>query len=298
MADKITPTTLTSMANEAAFIAAINANFTSIAEKIDTLVSRDGDTPNHMTANLDMNSKRVINLPAPLTDNEPLRRGDVVEGSVIAYLADAEQAAIDAEAAKVAAQAAQAAAEAAVTVPASTTVSGIVELATNAETVTGIDATRATTPAGIAAALAGYVPSIPDASTTVKGIVELATDAEAQAMTDPLKAITADNLDALFNTGKDMTYGNSSFTLPGGLIIKTIHGVLQTGDGSTQTLTFTTPFPNQCLIAIPADKIASASAVINGWWQVISASTTNVVLNLQGVSSMGSSAPWVIVIGH
>jgi hypothetical protein len=70
---------------------------------------------------------------------------------------------------------------------ASLTASGIVELATTAETTTGSDATRATTPAGVAAAIAAF----PDASETVKGKVELATTAEAAAGSDTSRAVTA-----------------------------------------------------------------------------------------------------------
>ena len=110
---------------------------------------------------------------------------------------------------------------------ASTTVKGIVELATTAETQTGTDAVRAITPAGAAgtytpttalpelirdtmgtALVAGTNVTItvndagdtitiaasggtpPDASTTVKGIVELATNAETQTGTDTVRAVT------------------------------------------------------------------------------------------------------------
>lgn len=68
---------------------------------------------------------------------------------------------------------------------ASTTGSGVVELATSVETVTGTDATRAVTPAGLAAVVA---------SVTLRGLVELATDAEAQAGVDTTRAITPASL--------------------------------------------------------------------------------------------------------
>jgi hypothetical protein len=70
-------------------------------------------------------------------------------------------------------------------VDASTTVKGIVELATSAETITGTDTARAVTPAGLQAKVA---------STTAKGIVELATDGEADAGSDTTRAITPSNL--------------------------------------------------------------------------------------------------------
>lgn len=70
---------------------------------------------------------------------------------------------------------------------ASTTVSGIVELATNAETQTGTDSTRAVTPASLASKVA---------SESAAGIVELATSAEVQAGTDSTRAVTPAGLAA------------------------------------------------------------------------------------------------------
>lgn len=72
---------------------------------------------------------------------------------------------------------------------ASDTVKGKVELATNAETVTGTDTVRATTPAGVAAAIAA-IPAVPQATTTTQGKVELATTAETQTGTDTDRAVT------------------------------------------------------------------------------------------------------------
>jgi hypothetical protein len=112
---------------------------------------------------------------------------------------------------------------------ATTTVSGIVELATVAEAEAGTDAVRAVTPAGLKAAIiktsggaSGTAPTSPslgqtwtdtsksppvvnvwdgtqwvavgaappDATTTVKGIIQLATAAEVLAGTDLVKAVT------------------------------------------------------------------------------------------------------------
>lgn len=76
---------------------------------------------------------------------------------------------------------------------ASDIIKGVVELATNAETITGTDILRAVTPAGLASRIAA-IPADPDASVTVKGIVELATDVETNAGTDTVRAITPSNL--------------------------------------------------------------------------------------------------------
>ncbi len=90
---------------------------------------------------------------------------------------------------------------------ASATNKGIVELATNAETTTGTDTTRAVTPAGVAAALSAgggtsysagegidisgsNVVSGEDATTTNKGIIRLATTTERDAGSNVPAAMT------------------------------------------------------------------------------------------------------------
>lgn len=57
--------------------AALNDAFTAIETAIENTVSRDGTTPNQMTADLDMNSNRIINLPEPVNSNDPARLQDV-----------------------------------------------------------------------------------------------------------------------------------------------------------------------------------------------------------------------------
>lgn len=76
---------------------------------------------------------------------------------------------------------------------ASTTVEGIIEIATNAESIAGVDAVRAVTPASLAATSTTLVPA---ATTAVAGRVELATDAETITGTDTVRAVTPSNLTA------------------------------------------------------------------------------------------------------
>jgi predicted metalloprotease with PDZ domain len=64
----------------------------------------------------------------------------------------------------------------------------LIELASEAETITGTDATKGVTPAGLQAKVA---------SATAKGIVELATDAEAIAGTDADRSVTPATLAAV-----------------------------------------------------------------------------------------------------
>lgn len=129
---------------------------------------------------------------------------------------------------------------------ASTTVKGIVELATDAETVTGTDAVRGVTPSNITAkmdtdgTLAGNldtrIPSqkatktyidtaitsvtIADASTSVKGKVQLATGAETITGTDALKAVTPADITSKIDTDGTLA-GNLDTRIPSQKAAKT-----------------------------------------------------------------------------
>lgn len=84
---------------------------------------------------------------------------------------------------------------------------GIVELATNAETQTGTDTTRAVTPAALAARTA---------TTSRAGVVELATLAEARTGTDTARAITPEGAAAVHALGQvpsSVVVGSGSATV-------------------------------------------------------------------------------------
>lgn len=57
---------------------ALNSNFSSLSTVLENMLSRDGSTPNSMLANLDMNSKRIINLPEPVANTDAARLQDVL----------------------------------------------------------------------------------------------------------------------------------------------------------------------------------------------------------------------------
>lgn len=65
-----------------ASVGTLNANFAAISTAFENTLSRDGTSPNAMAGNLDMNSFRVVNLPAPATSSEPVRLVDVQDGSI------------------------------------------------------------------------------------------------------------------------------------------------------------------------------------------------------------------------
>lgn len=89
-----------------ATIAGVNNELEKIANSIDDMVSRKaGDGPNTLDATLDANSQRIINLPEPVTNTEPVRKADFDElgnklrSDVYTAVRDAEDATDDAIAA-------------------------------------------------------------------------------------------------------------------------------------------------------------------------------------------------------
>jgi hypothetical protein len=56
----------------------LNANFALIETALENTLSRDGTAPNSMSASLDMNSNRILNLPTAATNNEPVTLGQLL----------------------------------------------------------------------------------------------------------------------------------------------------------------------------------------------------------------------------
>lgn len=56
--------------NDTAATLNINTNFKNLQEAVENTLSRDGSTPNYMQADLDMNSKRIINASMPVDDRD------------------------------------------------------------------------------------------------------------------------------------------------------------------------------------------------------------------------------------
>lgn len=73
---KLTLSDITNTSNSS-IAATANANNDSIEIALENTLSRDGTSPNSMSAQLDMNSNAIINLPEPATDTEPVRLGDL-----------------------------------------------------------------------------------------------------------------------------------------------------------------------------------------------------------------------------
>lgn len=74
---KVTLNDIANPESQTSLVQTVNHNNTLITEALDNTLSRDGTTPNSMGANLDMNTYRVLNLPEPIDNSEPLRLGDI-----------------------------------------------------------------------------------------------------------------------------------------------------------------------------------------------------------------------------
>jgi chemotaxis protein histidine kinase CheA len=100
---KITLEDLTSIQNDPTAVDTINANMAVIVSAFDDTLSRDGTAPNPMLADLDMNTHKILNLPAPRSPLEPARLKDI--GDAPQYAADAAASAAAAEADRILADA-------------------------------------------------------------------------------------------------------------------------------------------------------------------------------------------------
>jgi hypothetical protein len=111
---KLTLTDLTTLSNDASAVAAINANMALIETAVENTLSRDGTTPNTMTANLDMNSQDILNADAIACTTLTVG-GTSITAQVTAAAASATAAATSATAAATSATAAASSASAAST---------------------------------------------------------------------------------------------------------------------------------------------------------------------------------------
>lgn len=80
---KITLEDVVNLTNENSAVNAFRVNNDTLETAFENTLSRDGTAPNQMMADFDMNSHRILNLPPPATDTEPLRRADFVDGGIV-----------------------------------------------------------------------------------------------------------------------------------------------------------------------------------------------------------------------
>lgn len=88
---KLTLDDLASLTNETSAINTINNNNADIEAAIENTLSRDGTIPNQMEADFDMNGNQILNLPDPVTAQEPATKSYVdalALGSAVNTVAD------------------------------------------------------------------------------------------------------------------------------------------------------------------------------------------------------------------
>lgn len=162
---KVSLTTLASLEDQPTALAALNANFTAIATAIENTLSRDGTSPNTMTANLDINNNRIVHLPLPTQSSEPARLTDI-DSALVDYQLIADDAEEFSGVAEAAATAAAASA---------TTASGYVTSAAAQVTLAAAQVTLATTQATNAASSASAAStSASDAAASLAALNALA----------------------------------------------------------------------------------------------------------------------------
>lgn len=76
MTDKVTLNNLSLF--DTSILNTVNNNNTAIKNAMNNTLSRDGTFPNQMNAPIDMNSNRILNLPAPVNSVEPLRLQELI----------------------------------------------------------------------------------------------------------------------------------------------------------------------------------------------------------------------------
>lgn len=121
---KLTLADLQNLENQQTAVNVVNNNSDLIEAALENTLSRDGTSPNEMNADFDMNSYRILNLPEPVSDTEPVRFVDIDISTISTiqalvdeaegYRDETEDFRDDAVAAADAAELAQAAAEASI----------------------------------------------------------------------------------------------------------------------------------------------------------------------------------------
>jgi hypothetical protein len=62
---KLTLDTVANPENQSSFVSQLNSNFDAIETALENTVSRDGTSPNTLTADLDLNNQKIVNLATP-----------------------------------------------------------------------------------------------------------------------------------------------------------------------------------------------------------------------------------------
>lgn len=80
---KISLITVGSLENQTTAVQALNENFGRIAAALENTFSRDGTAPNTMSADVDVNSRRIINLATPIKGSDAARLTDIADALAV-----------------------------------------------------------------------------------------------------------------------------------------------------------------------------------------------------------------------
>lgn len=235
--------TLSTIGSRYASVAALNANFSAIVTAIENTLSRDGTSPNTMSGNLDMNSNRILNVPAPTSDNEPITRAYLETLDNNAYTASLDAAASAAAAAVSQSSAASSASSASSSAStASTAASSASTSASNASTsasAASSSASSASTSASNAATSASSASSSASSASTSASNASAAQVAAEAALASTLSAY--DNFDDRYLGSKasDPSVDNDGNALvAGALYFNSTSGAMKVYTGSAWTAAY------------------------------------------------------------
>lgn len=265
---------------------------------MENTLSRDGTSPNTMGANLDMNSNRILNLPAAASGTEPLRYMDVdVFGSVddaaaSAAAAAASETAAAASASSASASATSATASASTASTAATNASTSASSASTSATNAASSASSASTSATIATTQAtNAASSASSASTSATNAASSASSASTSA-TNASNSASAAATSATNAATSETNAAASAARLQG---TSTTSNSIGTGSKS-----FTTQsgkmFDAGNTLVIVSD---AAPATDNMSGTVTSYSGTSLTVNIESINGSGTHTDWTIyVAGH
>ena len=189
--------TLATIGSRYASVAALNANFTAIVNAIENTVSRDGTSPNSMSGNLDMNSNRILNVPAPTSDNEPITRAylETLENNAYTSAIDAADSAEDAATSATSAASSATSASSSAS-SASTSASNASTSASNAATSASAASTSASSASTSASSASSSASSASSSASTASSAATSASAAQVAAEAARDATLTAyDNFD-------------------------------------------------------------------------------------------------------
>lgn len=196
---KVVLSNLTNLQNEQSVVTSINNNNSLLELAVENTLSRDGASPNQMNTDLDMNSYRILNLPEPVSDTEPVRFVDVdisTISTIQALVDDAEDAQAAAlVSASSASSSASSAASSASSASASASAAATSQSAAAASaTAASGSATSASTSASNAASSASAASSsASSASTSATNAASSASSASTSASNASTSATSANN---------------------------------------------------------------------------------------------------------